>query len=631
MLWVDSALVQQAALTHTAYAQDMTFSVALIGAGPRGITALQALARTCTSVPLTVHLYGVFDDDGAKVAGYGSAWRPDQPDFVRLNASSGIVDMWRAYRMEHGTGEAAAVEDALPGAKGGPAASPAAATPHTLPNPTTNQPLGPTFYEWACTNAPEWAQEEFPPRAVIGQYFADCYAWISAHLPESITLIEHGYATRVRRAEAADVTASNGAGSSNDGRIANNPAQQHNPVTARPSWLVESAGDDPVVANELLLAVGHAAENPNPLTPAAIGDESGDILVIDSAYPVSRLDAIAPGAQVAVRGAGLSFVDVALALTEGRGGRFVPVDEGEHCDQLRYESGPTAASLIRPIATDGRFQPAKPPHVFAEDHSAAVARAQEGIEQAQDLPEIQVIFLELVAAVARAEGVDGDVSAALTPPEPAPHAGEAELTESVQAAAKPDTVTIEAIAGTLWAAIYAAVVERVSGQEWPAEQWRDFTEFTGSVERFSFGPPPQSAAKIQALIDAGVIDTEWLDTGVDQSEIAALSARGQHVDAVVDAVLAPPGWWAGAYPALAPLDELLGQWASHGRGGARVGVRINDDAAVLDAAGNPVPGLAAIGRITEEWVLGNDTLNQALHEHPRRWAATIAVAAAGGV
>ncbi len=613
----------------------MTTTVAIVGAGPRGVGALLALARQYSAGecgPLEVHVFGVFDDDGARVAGYGSGWRPDQPDFVRLNANSGIVDMWRAYRPEHGTGENTDVEDALPGADENEAAAgrdEAAAGGDEAAaggdEAALTGALGPTFHEWAASNAPEWAQEEFPPRAVIGQYFADCYAWITAHLPASMTLIEHGYATYIRREEAADVTVPNGTGPSSDGGAADNPE------TARPAWLVESAETDPVRANELLLAVGHATDNPNPLTAAAIGDESGDILVIDSAYPVSRLDAIAPGAQVAVRGAGLTFVDVALALTEGRGGRFVAVDEGEHCDQVRYEPGPTAAALLRPIATDGRFQPAKPPHEFAEDHSAAIARAQGRVEKAEDLPEIQAIFVELVAGVARAEGVDGDVSAALAPPEPAPHAGEAELTDSVHAAANPADATIEAIAGSLWAAIYGAVVERVSGQEWPAEQWRDFTEFTASVERFSFGPPPQSAAKIQALIDAGVIDTEWLDSGVDQSEIAALSARGQHVDAVVDAVLAPPGWWAGAYPALAPLDEILGQWASHGRGGARVGVRINDDAAVLDAAGNPVPGLAAIGRITEEWVLGNDTLNQALHEHPRRWAARIAVASAGRV
>jgi hypothetical protein len=48
-----------------------------------------------------------------------------------------------------------------------------------------------------------------------------------------------------------------------------------------------------------------------------------------SPYPVDRwLEAgpIAPGAVVAVRGFALTFIDLALALTEGRGGSFARLE-----------------------------------------------------------------------------------------------------------------------------------------------------------------------------------------------------------------------------------------------------------------------------------------------------------------
>ena len=72
------------------------------------------------------------------------------------------------------------------------------------------------------------------------------------------------------------------------------------------------------------LAAGwtHAA----PLVPASSRSTAG-----------SRATRVPPGATVAIRGFALTFIDAALALTEGRGGSFEPLD---HPYRLRYVPGP---------------------------------------------------------------------------------------------------------------------------------------------------------------------------------------------------------------------------------------------------------------------------------------------------
>lgn len=73
------------------------------------------------------------------------------------------------------------------------------------------------------------------------------------------------------------------------------------------------------VVDNLLLTTGHCYQN----TPL-VDFESNHILenYLRSAYPIEKLQKILPKTQVGIIGWGLTFIDVALALTEGRGGTF---------------------------------------------------------------------------------------------------------------------------------------------------------------------------------------------------------------------------------------------------------------------------------------------------------------------
>ncbi|MBE8715154.1 FAD/NAD(P)-binding protein [Sphingobacterium hungaricum] len=71
----------------------------------------------------------------------------------------------------------------------------------------------------------------------------------------------------------------------------------------------------------ILLATGHAYSNRS----AKLHEHSinSSFSYFPSAYPIRQLDQIPAEAEVAVMGIGLTFIDVMLQLTEGRGGKFI--------------------------------------------------------------------------------------------------------------------------------------------------------------------------------------------------------------------------------------------------------------------------------------------------------------------
>ncbi len=153
--------------------------------------------------------------------------------------------------------------------------------------------------------------------------------------------------------------------------------------------------------------------------------------------------------------------------------------------------------------------------------------------------------------------------------------------------------------GESWRALYPALVVRGSHGGIPDDEWPRFALLAREMERIAFGPPPINAAKLLALIEAGIVVLE----------------RAPHADADVslDAVLPPPG---AAEPQGDLVDQLLERGLIRRAAGGRRGIEVGGAAECVGADGEPARGLAAVGRLTEDWVIGNDTLNRGLHPHP---------------
>lgn len=88
----------------------------------------------------------------------------------------------------------------------------------------------------------------------------------------------------------------------------------------------------------------------------------------------------------------------------------------------------------------------------------------------------------------------------------------------------------------------------------------------------------------------------------------------------MDAVLPGPGVVTGAVTLPGRLVEagLLVQAPG------RRGVAHTADATCLSPDGHPLPGLAVVGRPTEDATVGNDTLSRSLHPARDAWALRVA-------
>lgn len=260
--------------------------VALVGAGPRGISTLERLAAHAhrTTESMTVHLI-----DDTEI-GPGAIWRTDQTRTLCMNT------------LAHGV------------------------TLFTEPGSTVTGQIwpGPTLFEWAQllrgdaelvpadhrleVDAQTYAdyREEIdalvphshPSRALYGEYLAWTYRVTLSRLPDNIRVVEH-------LARVVDVQSQGDVD-----ELVLRPASGEPDATLR--------------AHATVLALGWV--------PPAASSEDEELAGSTGTWirpgnPVEQdLTDVPAGQKVLVRGLGMGFYDVMAMLTVDRGGRFVPSD-----------------------------------------------------------------------------------------------------------------------------------------------------------------------------------------------------------------------------------------------------------------------------------------------------------------
>ncbi|MFC8623893.1 FAD/NAD(P)-binding protein [Streptomyces anulatus] len=269
--------------------------IAVVGSGPRGISVLERIAvraaaeaaeaaegadaaeRAEAAVPadpsgaaggrsprpVRVHLI-----DATEI-GAGRVWRTDQDDWFTMNTVISQVTMY----------------------SGGPDGGP-------------DRPgAGPSLGEWIAhrhetAGEPALGPDDYASRVRYGQYLTHVHRTIAEHLPSHVELVPvTGRVTALRTGP-------------DDGYLLSLDSAPH---------LLE--------ADRVVLATGHPFNAPdafertmldftgrNPGTHYLCGDSAADMALGEDTVP--------PGSAVGIKGLGLSFYDVMLSLTVGRGGTF---------------------------------------------------------------------------------------------------------------------------------------------------------------------------------------------------------------------------------------------------------------------------------------------------------------------
>ncbi|MET8570672.1 FAD/NAD(P)-binding protein [Streptomyces sp. NPDC004783] len=257
----------------------------IVGAGPRGLSVLERLCanerNSEPGSPVVVHVVDPFPP------GSGRVWRPDQSRHLLMNTVASQVTVF--------TDSSVSID--------GPVET------------------GPSLYDWARElavlgglNAGEYAEgtlaeaarlgpDDYPSRALYGEYLGACFRRIAARAPEHVSI-------RVHRSRAVAMSDTHG-------------------VPGGPQGLRLEDGTRLNELDGVALAMGHL---PARLTPrqertAALARIHYLTYITPSNPADVDLDAVAPGEPVLLRGLGLNFFDYMALFTAGRGGRFVR--EGE--------------------------------------------------------------------------------------------------------------------------------------------------------------------------------------------------------------------------------------------------------------------------------------------------------------
>ncbi|WP_284753439.1 FAD/NAD(P)-binding protein [Arthrobacter sp. efr-133-R2A-120] len=268
--------------------------VGLIGAGPRGTSVLERLLANWAATESqgrSLHI----DVVDPYPAGPGHVWQPEQSRLYLMNTQSfyptlipederlapplggGSFEQWRAEQRSVGGHGLSAEERA----------------------------------ELAAL-----ASDDFPSRALYGRYLRSTLEELLDRVPAGVEIAFHR-----KNAVAVHPLAGGPAEGDPDG----SPGQP-----AGGGFDVELDDGARLTVDSLVLALGHLESrlNPEQRSFREVAGELG-LLYVPPAAPADVDWALVPdGETVLVRGMGLNFFDVMGQLTEGRGGQFVPAEDG---------------------------------------------------------------------------------------------------------------------------------------------------------------------------------------------------------------------------------------------------------------------------------------------------------------
>lgn len=588
--------------------------IAIVGGGPKGMYGLERLVAQLNARPLA-DPYGVEIHffNRSPHFGCGEIYQPYQPDYLLMNYAAGNINMW--------------IDE-----------EPLAAVPNPRP-----------FTEWAADQHNPVDTLAYPSRSDVGEYLQDGFAAILANLPANVrvkpivgTVVDikatgEGYQLGVTRCAAA--------------------------VTV-----------ETIVYSHVLLATGHPRQRPHGEYQEFLERHPHNWFV-PFVYPVKKhLHPLPEQQTVLVKGLGLTFVDTVLALTEGRGGRFVEGEQG-----LRYQPSGREPAAIYPFSRSGLpilprpayvgGEAAVPPRFFTDEALDKLLTKGEKIDfEAQLWPllkqEMSYTYYRVLMAqfgetladdglmMTLAHQIEGfhkrypaikrfepeqfldplDGQHALRPE--AQHQFICDyLSKAIAAAEAGEAQNPEAAVTTVWRHAIAVFRRAYHFGGLTAASQQQFNEqFLSSLNRITFGPPIASMRKVLALAECGLLNFGLGRGGRVEADgkrgCFTLSNGYQQADApiLIDARIPKVSYADNASPLYRRLIArgLARPFTNCDEGGRyQPGcVEISAAGFLLNRAGAET-NIALTGTPTEGVVFDNDSLSRHCNNFVSGWAAAV--------
>ncbi|WP_040618025.1 FAD/NAD(P)-binding protein [Roseovarius nubinhibens] len=534
--------------------------VAIIGMGPRGLGALNALAERAAEVDRIIEV-DVFEP--GQIPGPGPNFDPDQSDLCLLNIPLRSIDL------------------------GDPA----------------GEGIGPgRLIDWIEDGEDG---ETYPPRAFLGAYLARWYTYLANSVPHLQITHQRQYVRDIRGTAGA--------------------------------WYLWGQEGAYGPYDEVLLTQGQPDTEPDPqiarwqehLRQGAAQDSGAEML---PAYPANRLMAAAQswrGRTVAIRGLGLSTLDVLRLLTLGQGGHFA---EG------RYHPSGNEPARILPFSLNGHAPVPKPANAQldrryepTEAETRAFARELATALRLGPKAAVAQIAQSLLAPTYRIlaeDGVDcgpGTVEAWLETEREHPGAQEcnppiAALRHGIEMAMGTRPPSPGYVIGQVWRKWQDALRRGFNPGQSDVETARALEKFDEGLKRFSYGPPVCAAHEMLMLIEVGLVDLH----AADDPDVVLTSEGWQllpgddssSASVMVDAVLPAPTL-DHCRDALVLALCKRGHMTRLAEG---LGAKIAPDGRLIGEDGRPRGGLSLLGRLALGNVVAVDSIHDCFGAASARWA-----------
>ncbi|MGJ8527545.1 FAD/NAD(P)-binding protein [Maritalea sp.] len=454
------------------------------------------------------------------------------------------------------------------------------------------------FLKWSSGR---YQPDDFPPRSDVGVYLNDRFDALYKAVPRTISIRHVNVkATGLEKSEAGWQIMSD--------------TEQHGPY------------------EEVLLTQGQPETAPDPQLDRWIKHASAHNLDLLHAYPANTLIAAAHNwsdRTVAIRGLGLSTLDVLRMLTKGLGGTFQ--------DGVYTPSGREPRKII-PFSLDGKAPVAKPATKALDDRynptSSEVADFKSALSKSNSKgPEgaLKIICNALVAPAARILEKLGnikthdEVRAWLTIERDDPGAqDDLNAIEALQADIKMahgrTAPSVGYVIGQVWRKLQGELRVLFNTEPYKVETAMAIIGFDEALKRYSYGPPVFAAEELLALINHGIVSLGIVDDpDIGLSDHGWQLIEGNDVmfaQVMVDAVIPSPSLEHVTDPLVScALKAGLVHAIEEG-----MGAQMRPDAQLIGADDQAVNGLSMLGRLTLGSVIAVDGLDDCFGPSTVRWA-----------
>lgn len=561
-------------------------ALAIIGFGPRGLYALERLVYHLAMRNQEVNIL-VFESD--KELGTGAALETEQPDSNLINISErALADLPSRPKTVYGNIEI---------------------------------PQFPSYHQWCEFSQNELEPDTFPPRKKVGKYLLE-----RAHSIIDILKSQSDFKLIKTSLKSIDL---------------------------EDNKLIISSDNNIWKVDDVLLTIGHqSTKNSEQLSNwLQYSKVNSEIKVYENTYPVSQFEHIKnqTNISIGIRGFGLSMIDIMRYLTINDFGNFKIIDN-QTFETLYYKVKEQHLEIV-PFSLDGLSLVPKPlnEHIdnwykptdeelkYFKTSITSAAQTNEDVNTIdfllKPIAEISArVFLDLRDNAVNQNYDKKEIESVVLnwlqnqdyqqPTLQNNNTNTYNLIKNyIEMALGEAKITLDYCVGQVWRHCQPTLYDAFSYANLKPEIIEDVIAQDEQSKRYSYGPPIESMQQLLALVDAGILNLDFVNNPDIELEdngwrLTNKSQNSKGVSIMINSVLDSPKLLEVNSPLITNLlqHDLISPIHS------KLGIETDEDAYVeTDNKKNKV-NIAVLGRLAKGSVIGVDAILECFGSRIDNWA-----------